>query len=111
MNTQSASEWTAWMSDPQYLAQAAHFLGAVGVIVTATLFSVVLHAGWAPIMWTLGTGIVLVTVKEFIVDINTAWGEGDSWLDSLMDWSFYMLGGGIGMGLAELAHRVSKVGW
>ena len=35
-------------------------------------------------------------------------GEGDSWSDSLMDWSFYMLGAGLAMGLAAVAFHFAK---
>ena len=91
-----------WMSNPQYLAQVGHFLGAGGLIVTAALFSMAVGAGWTPTLITLGVGVAAATVKEFVFDV-ASWGEGDSWSDSLMDWSFYMLGGGAGMGLAALA--------
>ncbi len=101
-----------WMSNPQYLAQIGHFLGGALLITIATLFSVVLGAGWNPILITLGIGVGAATYKEFVFDTSLLknlpvigkWaffqGEGDSWSDSLMDWSFYMLGGGIGMGIS-----------
>ena len=96
----------AWMSNDQYLAQVGHFLGGVSLILLATLFSIVLGAGWAPIYWTLGIGVAAASFKEFVFDVNTNWGEGDSWSDSIMDWSFYMLGGLVGMGLSWWAHAL-----
>ena len=95
-----------WMSNPQYLAQVGHFLGGALLITITTLFSMVLGAGWVPILVVLGIGVAAATFKEFVFDVSS-WGEGDSWSDSLMDWSFYMLGGGVGMGIAWLAHHVA----
>lgn len=96
----------SWMSNPQYLAQIGHFLGGALVVVTSTLFAMVLGAGWAPTLVTLGIGVVLASLKEFVFDV-APWGEGDTWSDSIMDWSFYMLGGGVGMGLALFAHHLA----
>ncbi len=97
----------AWMSNPQYLAQVGHFLGGYGLIATATLFSIVLGGGWVPILITLGIGILAASFKEFVFDV-ALWGEGDTWSDSLMDWSFYMLGGAVGMGIAALAMHLTR---
>ncbi len=78
-------------------------------------------AGWNPILITLGIGVGAATYKEFVFDTSLLknlpvigkWaffqGEGDSWSDSLMDWSFYMLGGGIGMGISWLAHHLATM--
>jgi hypothetical protein len=96
-----------WMSNPQYLAQIGHTLGGYGLIATAALFSFALGGGWLPILITLGVGIAAATFKEFVFDVSS-WGEGDSWSDSLMDWAFYMLGGGLGMGIAAIVHAVAK---
>jgi hypothetical protein len=85
------------MSNPQYLAQIGHFFGACTVILIAALFSV----GLVPILWTLGIGLVLAALKEFVFD-TASWGEGDSWSDSVMDFAFYALGGLVGLGLAAL---------
>jgi hypothetical protein len=98
-----------WMSNPQYLAQVGHFLGGLSVIVIATLFSVVFGAGWLPVLVTLGIGVLAASYKEFIFDTSVfGVGEGDSWSDSLMDWSFYMLGAGLAMGLAAVAFHFAK---
>jgi hypothetical protein len=96
----------AWMSNPQYLAQVGHTLGGALLIVTSTLFSIVLGAGWTPVLWTFGIGVTLATLKEFVFDTAT-WGEGDSWSDSLMDWAFYMVGGATGIGVAALAFHLA----
>jgi len=101
--TQAANNWTTFMSNPQYLAQVGHFLGALSLILLASLLAIVLGEGWVPIFWTLGIGVAAATFKEFVFDVS-AWGEGDSWSDSIMDWSFYMLGGAVGMGLSWWAH-------
>ena len=90
-----------WMSNPQYLAQVAHFLGGALLIVLSALFF-----GWGrPVYWTFGAGLALASAKEFIFDV-AKWGEGDSWADSAMDWAFYVLGGLAGLGLAYWAHRL-----
>lgn len=94
-----------WMSSPQYLAQIGHFLGAACLVLTASLFAIVTRAGWAPIWWAYGIGVLLASFKEFVFDV-ASWGEGDSWGDSLMDWSFYMLGGLVGLGLSWWAHAL-----
>jgi len=91
-----------WMSNKQYLAQVAHFLGGALLITIAALFTIALGATWEPILITLGIGVAAASFKEFVFDVSS-WGEGDSWSDSAMDWAFYMLGGGVGMGLAAFA--------
>jgi hypothetical protein len=95
------------MSNPQYLAQVGHFLAGYGLIATALIFSLALEAGWTPILITLGIGVTVASLKEFVYDTNKTWGEGDSWADSLMDWAFYMLGGAVGMGIAGLSHSMA----
>lgn len=98
-----------WMSNEQYLAQVGHLLGGVTVIIIATLFAVVFGAGWLPVLITLGVGVLAASYKEFIFDTSVfGVGEGDSWADSFMDWSFYMLGAAIAMGLASVAFHFAK---
>jgi hypothetical protein len=96
-----------WENNPQYLAQVGHFFGALSVILTATLFFGVLGSGWAPILVTLGVGIVAAAFKEFYLDLRPP--ENDSLADSAMDFGFYMLGGAVGMGFAALAMHLMKV--
>ena len=52
-----------WENNPQYLAQVGHAFGGLSVILTATLFSLVLGAGWEPILVTLGVGIFAAAFK------------------------------------------------
>ena len=94
------------MSNTQYLAQAAHVLGGASLILTAALLSNSRCAGWTPIMITLVVGIVLASLKEFVFDIIY---EKDSWSDSLMDWTFYLLGGAVGVGVVGLANALALV--
>ena len=96
----------AWMSDPQYLAQVAHFLGAGGVALLAALFSMARRASWRPIIWTVVVGIPIAAFKEFVFDL-AMWGEGDTLADSGMDFSFYMLGAAVGLGLVAWAMRIA----
>jgi len=95
-----------WMNNPQYLAQIGHFLAGGSVIVIATLFSVVLGAGWLPVLITLAVGVVAASLKEFWYDMVYELPK-QTWGDSIMDWSFYMLGAGVGMGLAALAFHLA----
>ncbi len=89
--------WASWMSNNQYLAQAGHFLGGAMVVFALGVFS---HDAYT--LWAFGIGTVLAAAKEFIVD-TASWGEGDSWSDSLMDFSFYILGGTVGLFLSHFA--------
>jgi hypothetical protein len=96
-----------WMSSVQYLAQVSHALAGVSVIVISALFSIALRTGWVPTIITLVLGIMLASVKEFWFDLSS-WGEGDSLSDSAIDFTFYMAGAAIGMGLAALAHHFAR---
>ena len=93
------------MSNPQYLAQVGHFLGGALIITIAAAFSFILGEGWKPVLITLAIGILAASGKEFVFD-TSSWGEGDSWSDSLMDWTFYMLGAGVGMSVAAFMHHL-----
>ena len=97
----------AWMSSVQYLAQAAHTLGALAVILAAGLFSLVCGGGWDPVWTTFGVGIALAAGKEFGFDV-APWGEGDSWSDSLLDFAFYVLGGLFGLALVAWAFHLAS---
>ena len=96
-----------WMNNSQYLAQVGHFFGAYFVIFTVAVFSVALGAGWVPVLIVLGTGVITAAIKEFLYDMTQELPK-QTWGDSLMDFGFYMLGGGVAMGmsalLAHLAH-------
>lgn len=92
---------STWETNPQYLAQVGHAFGGAFAILTTTLFSVVLHAGWLPILVTLGVGVLAAAVKEFVLDLLPP--ESDSLVNSAMDFGFYMLGAAVAMGEAALA--------
>jgi len=77
------------------------------VIVLTTLFAIVLGSGWTPILVALGLGIIAASVKEFWYDMKYELPK-QTWGDSFMDWSFYMLGAAAGMGVAALAEHLAK---
>lgn len=76
-----------WMSDPEYLAQVGHFFAALAIV-----FGVGAFGGHVALWIALGVGLVVAAIKEFVFDV-AAWGEGDSWQDSAIDFAFYALGG------------------
>lgn len=95
-------------TDPQYLAQVGHGFGGAFVILTATLFSIVLHPRdasdidlWLPILIVLGVGILAAAFKEFFLDMRPP--ENDSFPNSLMDFGFYLVGASVGMIEAAIA--------
>lgn len=92
--------WSSFMENEQYLAQVGHTLGGYSVVLTAAY---AFHS-WDPVLLVLGIGVVLASLKEFVFDVSS-WGEGDSWSDSIMDWSFYMLGALAGLGVAATGIR------
>jgi hypothetical protein len=92
-----------WMNDPQYLAQFGHTLGGFVVIFAARVFFGAFG------MWIgLILGLILVVGKEFWYDMKYEL-PAQTWWASIMDFIFYVLGAGIGYGLANLAvhfHRI-----
>lgn len=89
----------SWMSNSQYLAQVGHFLGG-------TLFVVLAGTFWGPgyPLEIVLAGVVMASLKEFAFDLMPSpYGEGDSFQDSLQDWTYYILGALVGSGLFELA--------
>ena len=64
-----------WMSNPQYLAQVSHFLGAACLILLSALFSLAHGSRWMPVLITFAVGVLLATLKEFVFDV-ASWGEG-----------------------------------
>jgi len=97
-----------WMSNPQYLAQVGHFFGAFFVIIIPS--TIVMLMEW-PLWYTgiwFGIGVAAASFKEFVFD-TSSWGEGDSWSDSLMDWCFYILGVGVGLGITKLFYCLLKM--
>jgi hypothetical protein len=96
------------MENEQYLAQVGHAFGALSVVLVSALFALATATGWQPVAITFGIGILLAAAKEFLLDVNKTWGEGDSWGDSLMDFAFYVLGGAIGLGLTAWAFHLAS---
>lgn len=89
----------SWMSNPQYLAQVGHFLGGTLAVFVSSVFW-----GETGCLRALAIGVVLAAFKEFVIDTSLlGFGEGDSWSDSLMDFSFYVIGGATGFFLFVLA--------
>lgn len=87
------------MSAPQYLAQVGHFLGGALAVFVASVFW-----GEHGALLALAIGAGVAALKEFVLDTSLlGFGEGDSWSDSLMDFSFYVIGGAAGFGLFVLA--------
>ncbi len=87
----------SWMTNPTFLAQAAHFFGAVSVVMTTGYFN--MNAGWI-------AGCILAVLaafKEFWYDLRFELPKqtvGDSALDML----FYLLGDIFAIGLLFLRH-------
>lgn len=88
--------WYSFMMNTQYLAQVGHFFGAFSLIFTSGAF---FGHHLNPIFIT---GIALAAVKEFWFDLVY---EKDSLPDSLMDFTFYVLGGLLGV----LLHHVAVI--
>jgi hypothetical protein len=87
----------SWMKNEQYLAQVGHFFGALSVMLIYGVFTHEMH-----VLVAFAVGAVLAAAKEFIYDM-APWGEGDSFGDSMMDYSFYIFGGTVGVWIAHLA--------
>ncbi len=104
MSTKTVKGSFDWMSNPQYLAQVGHLFGAYFYVTLSCNTALLIAANWW--VWLLfGVGVAAATFKEFVFD-TASWGEGDSWSDSLMDWSFYMGGGVLGLGATLLWHSL-----
>jgi hypothetical protein len=87
-----------WMNNPQYLAQAGHFLGGALILTLTMLFSWNIGTCWE----ALAIGMIAASIKEFWFDMKYELPK-QTWGDSLMDWCFYLLGGGAGIGICYLA--------
>jgi len=93
-----------WESNSQYLAQIGHFLGAALFVLVAGTF-------WGPpLPWgIIAIGVAVATLKEFLLDLlPSPYGEGDSFVDSIVDWTFYILGGVVGSALFEVAVHLHR---
>lgn len=87
-----------WMNNPQYLAQVGHFLGGGSLMLLITLFSGNINYTWM----VFEVGVVAAAIKEFWYDANYEIPK-QTWQDNVMDFSFYVLGGGVGVGLSYWA--------
>lgn len=87
-----------WMWNPQYLAQVSHVLAGNLVLLLVWLF-------WesVPICWlAFGLGMSLAALKEFWFDMRFETPKDTFW-DAAMDFSFYFLGGAVGLSLSYWA--------
>lgn len=100
------NEWH-WFLDTTYLAQCAHFLTGSSVILASALLFKSKGAGWKPILWTLVIGMLIITVKEYWLDIEF---EKDTWYNSTIDWIAHLLGSGAGMVIVLFSNRLAAKG-
>jgi hypothetical protein len=86
----------SWMNNPQFLAQIGHVLFGCLVMVLAAFFGGT-KATWIalPIM------VVFALIKEFWYDATYELPK-QTFADNAMDFGFYCLGTGVGLGLACL---------
>jgi len=75
-----------WMNDPTFLAQSAHFFGAVSIIMTAAHFF-----GKTGGFITAGIFTLAALIKEFWYDLKFELPK-QSFGDSALDFTFYMIG-------------------
>ncbi len=98
--TPTKTSWYSFMTNVQYLAQIGHFFGALCVVFLMGTF-----CGSHGLWYTFGIGLVYATLKEFVFDIRI---EKDTWANSVMDFSFYVFGGLVAVGLFCLAVRMGR---
>jgi hypothetical protein len=75
-----------WMNDPTFLAQSAHFFGAIAVLMTASHIF-----GKEVALIIAGVFVVLALIKEFWYDLNYELPK-QTVGDSALDFTFYMVG-------------------
>jgi hypothetical protein len=75
-----------WMNDPTFLAQSAHFFGAVATVMTAAHFF-----GKTGGLITAGVFTAAALVKEFWYDLKYEIPK-QSFGDSALDFAFYGIG-------------------
>ena len=93
-----------WMNNPQYLAQVGHCLGALSLMLFATLFW-----GMRGAYAMVGVGIGVAAAKEFWYDMVYELPK-QTWADSWMDFGFYMVGAAVGLGVMAIYHYGLKRG-
>lgn len=76
----------SWMNDPTYLAQSAHFFGAITAVMIASYFW-----GKKGCLWAAGIFATAATIKEFWYDLNFELPKQTFW-DSTLDYTFYLVG-------------------
>jgi hypothetical protein len=91
------------MNNPNFLAQMAHFLGGALLITLSGLFFGV-YGMWAALI----TGILLAAIKEFWYDMVYELPK-QTWGDSILDFTFYVVGGLAGIGIIYLAIALKKI--
>jgi hypothetical protein len=82
-----------WMNNPQYLAQLGHSLGACLVMVVAGMFGG-MFAAWI----ALPSIVVAALIKEYWYDA-TYEVPTQTFADNTMDFGFFCLGAGVGLGI------------
>lgn len=75
-----------WMNNPTFLAQAAHFFGAVAIIMSLAHF-----LGETGGFISAGLFLAYAVVKEFWYDLKYELPK-QSFGDSALDFTFYLLG-------------------
>ena len=84
-----------WMNNSQYLAQIGHVLAGYSIILTVGLLSQRFHSNWLPLLVTTALFITIALLKEFWYDFHYEL-PIQTFGDSFMDFSFYMVGGAVG---------------
>jgi hypothetical protein len=87
-----------WMNDPTFLAQSAHFFGAVATVMTATHFF-----GKTGGLITVGLFAAAAVAKEFWYDLVYEIPKQSFW-DSALDFAFYGLGLALSTTILLLSH-------
>lgn len=90
-----------WMTNPVFLAQVGHFLGAcLAMVLTAFLFGHLIAC-----FVVAGLFVPAAAIKEFFYDLRFEV-PTQSISDSALDFGFYMLGLLVGLGIVGLKLRV-----
>lgn len=92
-----------WMNSAAYLAQAAHFLGAVSGVLAFAAFFGLAHV-WIPLVG----GVAAAALKEFWYDATYELPK-QTWKDNLLDFCFYALGMAVGTIVAVLAVKYGRL--
>jgi hypothetical protein len=96
-----------WMNNPQYLAQVGHFLGGCLLLVLSALVCATLGVGWHPSVFVFLAGCIAAALKEFWYDMKYELPR-QTWSDSIMDFTFYVIGGCVGFNIGLVAEYFSR---